>query len=60
MVTVAYTQAGIPQTLISLMSVIIIPVAWIIYGEKTSCRDLLGAIVAAIELRIPTLKPQLC
>jgi drug/metabolite transporter (DMT)-like permease len=60
MVTVAYTPAGIPQTLISLMSVIIIPVAWIIYREKTSCRDLLGAMVAAIELRIPTLKPQLC
>ena len=52
MVAVAYTQAGIAQTLMSLMPVLIIPVIWIIYRERTSWRGILGAIVAIIGVAI--------
>ncbi|MGA2309652.1 MAG: DMT family transporter [Candidatus Bathyarchaeia archaeon] len=52
MVAVADTQAGIAQTLMSLMPVIIIPVIWIIYREKTNWRGILGAIVAIIGIAI--------
>jgi drug/metabolite transporter (DMT)-like permease len=52
MVAVANTQAGIAQTLMSLMPVLIIPVVWIIYKERTSWRGALGAIVAIIGVAI--------
>ena len=52
MVAVADTQAGIAQTLMSLMPVLIIPVIWIIYRERTSWRGILGAIVATIGVAI--------
>lgn len=52
MVAVADTQAGIAQTLMSLMPVLIIPVIWIIYRERTSWRGILGAIVAIIGVAI--------
>jgi drug/metabolite transporter (DMT)-like permease len=46
MVAIANAEAGVAQTLMSLMPVFIIPVTWIIYREKTSWRGILGAIVA--------------
>lgn len=46
MVAVAYTETGIAQTLMSLMPVIIIPLVWILYREKTSIRGLIGAAMA--------------
>jgi len=52
MVAVAYIAAGIAQTLMSLMPVLIIPVVWIIYREKTNWRGILGAIVAIIGVAI--------
>ena len=52
MVAVADTQTGIAQTLMSLMPVLIIPVIWIIYREKTTWRGILGAIVAIIGVAI--------
>jgi drug/metabolite transporter (DMT)-like permease len=52
MVAVADTQAGIAQTLMSLMPVLIIPVVWIIYRERTSWRGILGAFVAIIGVAI--------
>lgn len=52
MVAVAYTEAGIAQTLMSLMPVIIIPLVWIIYREKTSIRGILGAIMAVTGVAI--------
>lgn len=52
MVAVAYTEAGIAQTLMSLMPVIIIPLVWIIYREKTSIRGILGAAMAVIGVAI--------
>jgi drug/metabolite transporter (DMT)-like permease len=52
MVAVAYTQAGVAQTLMSLMPVFIIPVVWVLYGQKTSWRGMLGAAVAVIGVAI--------
>jgi drug/metabolite transporter (DMT)-like permease len=52
MVAVAYIAAGIAQTLMSLMPVLIIPVVWVIYREKTNWRGILGAVVAIIGVAI--------
>jgi drug/metabolite transporter (DMT)-like permease len=52
MVAVAYIAAGIAQTLMSLMPVLIIPVIWVIYREKTNWRGILGAVVAIIGVAI--------
>lgn len=46
MVAVTYTQAGVAQTLMSLMPVFIIPVVWALYKQKTSWQGILGALVA--------------
>jgi drug/metabolite transporter (DMT)-like permease len=52
MVAIANAQAGIAQTLMSLMPVFIIPVMWIIYGERTNLRGILGAGVAVIGVAV--------
>lgn len=52
MVAVANAQAGVAQTLMSLMPVIIIPVVWIIFREKTNWRGIIGAIIAIIGVAI--------
>jgi drug/metabolite transporter (DMT)-like permease len=52
MVAVTLTETGIAQTLLSLMPVIIIPVVWILYGQKTSRRSILGALVAVVGVAI--------
>ena len=52
MVAVAYTQAGIAQTLMSLMPVFIIPLVWILYGQRTSWRGILGAAVATVGVAV--------
>jgi drug/metabolite transporter (DMT)-like permease len=52
MVAVAYIAAGIAQTLMSLMPVLIIPVVWVVYREKTNWRGILGAVVAIIGVAI--------
>ena len=52
MVAVADVEAGVAQTLMSLMPVFIIPTIWIIYGEKTNLRGILGAIVAVIGVAV--------
>ena len=52
MVAVAYTEAGIAQTLMSLMPVIIIPVVWVAYREKTNWRGILGAVIAVIGVAL--------
>jgi drug/metabolite transporter (DMT)-like permease len=45
---VAYTEAGIAQTLLSLEPLIIIPLMWKIYGERTSKRGIIGAVIAVV------------
>ncbi|TET65890.1 DMT family transporter [Candidatus Bathyarchaeota archaeon] len=52
MVAVAYTQAGIAQTLMSLMPVFIIPVVWVLYGKRTSWHGIVGAVIAVIGVAI--------
>jgi drug/metabolite transporter (DMT)-like permease len=52
MVAVTYTGAGIAQTLMSLMPVLIIPVVWIRYKQRTSLRGILGAAMAVIGVSI--------
>ncbi len=52
MVAVSYAQAGIAQTLMSLMPVMIIPVIWVIYRERTNWRGILGAIIAVVGVAI--------
>jgi drug/metabolite transporter (DMT)-like permease len=48
MVAVAYAQAGVAQTLMSLAPVMIIPVVWVIYRERTNWRGVFGALIAVI------------
>jgi len=52
MVAVAYAQAGIAQTLMSLAPIIIIPVVWVIYGERTNWRGIFGALIAVIGVAV--------
>ena len=52
MVAIANAQAGVAQTLMSLMPVFIIPVIWIIYKERTSWRGILGAVVAVVGVAL--------
>jgi len=52
MVAVTLTQTGIAQTLLSLMPVMIIPVVWAGYGQRTNLRGILGAIIAVVGIAI--------
>jgi len=52
MVAVTYTEAGIAQTLLSLMPVMIIPVVWLLYRQRTSWLGVVGAIVAVIGVAV--------
>jgi drug/metabolite transporter (DMT)-like permease len=52
MIAVTYTQTGIAQTLMSLMPVLIIPIVWVLYKQRTSWRGILGAVVAVIGVSI--------
>lgn len=52
MIAVTYTVAGVASTLMSLMPVLIIPVVWILYKEKTNLRGILGALIAVVGVAI--------
>ena len=52
MVAVTYAETGIAQTLLSLMPVMIIPVVWILYRQRTSWRGVLGAAIAVMGVSI--------
>jgi drug/metabolite transporter (DMT)-like permease len=52
MVAVAYALAGVAATLMSLMPIIVIPVLWLLYKQKTSWRGMVGAIVAIAGVAI--------
>ena len=49
---VTYTQAGVAQTLLSLEPLIIIPLVWILYRERTNLRGILGAVLAVAGVAI--------
>jgi len=52
MVAVTFTEIGVAQTLMSLMPVMIIPIVFILYKQKTSFRGIFGAIIAIIGVSI--------
>ena len=52
MVAIAYTEAGIAQTLMSLMPVMIIPLVWVVYKERTNLRGIIGALTAIAGVAI--------
>jgi drug/metabolite transporter (DMT)-like permease len=52
MVAVTYAETGVAQTLMSLMPVLIIPVVWILYRQRTSWRGILGAVIAVFGVSI--------
>ena len=52
MVAVTLTETGVAQTLLSLMPVMIIPVVWMLYGQRTSWRGIMGAVVAVLGVAI--------
>ncbi len=52
MVAVTYTEAGIAQTLMSLMPILIIPVVWVLYKQRTNWQGIVGAAIAVIGIAI--------
>ena len=49
----AYTvEVGIAQTLMSLMPVMIIPVVWFLFRQRTSWRGIVGAIIAVVGVAV--------
>ena len=52
MVAVTFTATGVAQTLLSLMPVMIIPVIWILYHQRTSWRGIFGAAIAVIGVAL--------
>jgi drug/metabolite transporter (DMT)-like permease len=52
MIAITYAIVGVAQTLMSLMPVMIIPVVWILYRQKTTIRGYLGATLAICGVAI--------
>jgi drug/metabolite transporter (DMT)-like permease len=52
MIAVQHTTAGIAQTIMSLVPVLIIPPAMVISGERPKLREIIGAIVAVIGVTL--------
>ena len=52
MVALSYALAGVAATLMSLMPVIVIPVLWLVYKQRTNTRGIAGAVVAVIGVAI--------
>ena len=49
----AYTiHVGIAQTLMSLMPVMIIPLVWLLFRQRTSWRGVVGAIIAIVGVAV--------
>jgi drug/metabolite transporter (DMT)-like permease len=57
MVAVTHAVAGVAATLMSLMPVMVIPVLWVIYRQRTSKRGIIGAAVAVAGVAILFLIP---
>jgi drug/metabolite transporter (DMT)-like permease len=52
MVAIAHALAGVAATLMSLAPVMIIPVLWLLYKQKTNWRGIFGAVIAVIGVSI--------
>ncbi len=47
-----YTTAGVASTLNSLSPIIIIPLAWILFREKITLKDIIGSIIAVVGVAL--------
>jgi len=56
-IAITYTLAGIAQTLMSLMPIMVIPVVWVVYKQRTSWRGIAGAAIAISGVAILFLMP---
>ncbi len=52
MVAISLTYTGVAATLMSLMPVIVIPLVWILYKQKTNWQGIAGALVAVAGVAI--------
>ena len=52
MIAITYTEIGVAQTLMSIMPVMIIPILWLLYKQKTNLRGISGACIAVIGVAI--------
>ena len=52
MVAVTYTIAGVAATLMALMPVMVIPVLWFLYRQRTSPRGIVGAVISIAGVAI--------
>jgi drug/metabolite transporter (DMT)-like permease len=55
LIALANTPAGIAQTLMSLMPVFVIPVAWVAYRQRTGFFGIFGAVISVIGVAIISL-----
>ena len=53
MIAVAFTYAGIAQTLMSLMPIIILPMLYFVYKQSVTKRGILGAFISVIGVLCP-------
>jgi drug/metabolite transporter (DMT)-like permease len=52
MVAITHAYFGIASTLMSLMPIIVIPVIWVLYKQRTTWRGIIGACVAIVGVAI--------
>lgn len=52
LISLQYTTAGISATIISIMPIIIIPFSIIIYKEKITAREILGAVLSVLGVAV--------
>jgi len=57
MVAISYALVGIASTLMSLMPIMIIPIVFILYRQKTNWRGIVGACIAILGVAIIFLTP---
>ncbi|MGO1468678.1 MAG: DMT family transporter [Tissierella sp.] len=52
LISLQYTTAGISATIIAIMPILVIPLSIIIYKEKITAREMLGAVISVLGVAI--------
>jgi drug/metabolite transporter (DMT)-like permease len=52
MIAVTFTEVGVAQTLMSLMPVMIIPIIYVLYKQKTNIRGIIGSFISILGVAI--------
>jgi len=52
MVAISYTLTGVASTLMSLMPVMVIPLVWVLYKQRTKGQGITGAVIAVVGVAI--------